>query len=104
VHARRTTWLALGLEFAAEPRVSLRDLDLLDPPNLDLLAAWAHAQPTLLVLSPVGPNRRRPEPAAWAHLGSLALRSCKPDPGDCELVYRLDGGRRAWSPPGAVGR
>ena len=90
VHARRTTWLALGLEFAREPRVDLRDLDLTQPPNLDLLAAWAHARPTLLVLSPVGPARERPEPLTWAHLGGLVLRSCKPDGALCDEVYRLD--------------
>ena len=62
VHARRTTWRALGLEFAHEPRVDLRDLDLSRAENLDLLAAWAHARPTLLVLSPTGPARRAPGP------------------------------------------
>ena len=90
VHARRTTWLALGLEFAREPRVDLRDLDLTQAQNLDLLAAWAHARPTLLVLSPVGPARVRPEPLTWAHLGGLVLRSCKPDGALCDEVYRLD--------------
>lgn len=90
VHSRRTTWLALGLEFAREPRISLRDLDLTQSTNLDLLALWAHAQPTLLVLSPVGPARRLPDPTTWAHLGALVLRSCKPEGGDCDLVFRLD--------------
>ena len=90
VHSRRTTWLALGLEFARDPRVDLRDLDLTQPPNLDLLAAWAHERPTLLVLSPVGPARVRPEPHTWAHLGALVLRSCKPDGALCDEVYRLD--------------
>ena len=90
VHSRRTTWLALGLEFAREPRVELRDLDLTRPENLDLLAAWAHARPTLLVLSPVGPAQRRPEPLTWGHLGQLVLRSCKPDGGQCDAIYRLD--------------
>ena len=90
VHSRRTTWLALGLEFAREPRVDLRDLDLTQAQNLDLLAAWAHARPTLLVVSPVGPARARPEPLTWAHLGSLALRTYKPDGALCDEVYRLD--------------
>ena len=62
VHSRRTTWLALGLEFAQEPRVDLRDLDLTRAENLDLLAAWAHARPTLLVVSPVGPAQGDPSP------------------------------------------
>ncbi len=62
VHARRTTWLALGLEFAREPRVELRDLDLTRPENLDVLAAWAQAKPTLVVLSPVGPAQPRARP------------------------------------------
>ena len=90
VHSRRTTWLALGLEFVRDPRVDLRDLDLTQPPNLDLLAAWAHERPTLLVLSPVGPARVRPEPHTWAHLGALVLRSYKPDGALCDEVYRLD--------------
>ena len=97
VHSRRTTWLALGLEFARDPRVELRDLDLTQPQNLDLLAAWAHSRPTLLVLSPVGPARVRPEPLTWAHLGRLALRSCKPEGDLCDEVYRLD-------PPGTEAR
>jgi predicted membrane-bound mannosyltransferase len=66
VHSRRTTWLALGLEFARDPRLELRDLDLTQEQNLDLLAAWARTRPTLLVVSPVGPARLRPEPATWA--------------------------------------
>ena len=90
VHSRRTTWLALGLEFAHEPGVDLRDLDLTQPQNLDLLAAWARERPTLLVLSPVGPARVRPKPHTWAHLGALVLRSCKPDGALCDEVYRLD--------------
>jgi 4-amino-4-deoxy-L-arabinose transferase-like glycosyltransferase len=90
VHSRRTTWLALGLEFARDPRVELRDLDLNQPQNLDLLAAWAHTRPTLLVLSPVGAARARPEPLTWAHLGGLALRSYKPDGALCDEIYRLD--------------
>lgn len=90
VHSRRTTWLALGLEFAREPRVELRDLDLTQAQNLDLLAAWAYTRPTLLVVSPVGPARVRPEPITWAHLGGLVLRSCKPDGGLCDEVFRLD--------------
>jgi hypothetical protein len=94
VHSRRTTWLALGLEFAREPRVELRDLDLLRPESLDLLSGWAHARPTLLVVSPVGPARRRPPPRTWKHLGDLVLRSCKPRGGGCDLVYRLDVPRR----------
>ena len=94
VHSRRTTWLALGLEFAQEPRVDLRDLDLTRSSNLDLLAAWAHARPTLLVVSPVGPAHRRPEPLTWGHLGQLVLRSCKPDGGRCDAIYRLDAARR----------
>jgi hypothetical protein len=89
VHARRTTWLALGLEFALEPRVDLRDLDLTRAENLDLLAAWAHARPTLLVLSPLGPARRAPEPMTFAHLGRLALRSCKPEGRNCDEVWSL---------------
>jgi hypothetical protein len=97
VHSRRTTWLALGLEFAREPRVELRDLDLTRAENLDLLAAWAHARPTLLVVSPVGPAHRRPEPLTWGHLGQLVLRSCKPDGGKCDAIYRLDTARRPAS-------
>lgn len=92
VHARRTTWHALGLEFAREPRVDLRDLDLTQPSNLDLLAAWAHAKPTLLVLSPVRPARARPDPSTWAHLGRLVSRSCKPGGNLCDEVYRLGEG------------
>jgi 4-amino-4-deoxy-L-arabinose transferase-like glycosyltransferase len=103
VHSRRTTFAALGLEFAREPRVSLRDLDLTQPANLEILAAWAHSHTTLLVVPPVGPSRRPPEPATWAHLGSLALRACRPRPGDCERVYRLDAGRSAWASPGRPG-
>jgi Dolichyl-phosphate-mannose-protein mannosyltransferase len=99
VHSRRTTWLALGLEFAREPRVDLRDLDLTQPQNLDLLAAWAHARPTLLVVSPVGPAHAQPEPLTWAHLGGLVLRSCKPDGESCDEVYRLDASREEASPP-----
>jgi hypothetical protein len=95
VHSRRTTWLTLGLEFGRDPRVELRDLDLEKPENLDLLAAWAHARPTLLVVSPVGPTRRVPDPYAWAHLGGLVLRACKPNGALCDEVYRLDAGRRA---------
>jgi hypothetical protein len=95
VHSRRTTWLTLGLEFARDPRVELRDLDLEKPQNVDLLAAWAHARPTLLVVSPVGPTRSPPEPFTWAHLGGLVLRSCKPNGALCDDVYRLDAGRRA---------
>ena len=102
VHSRRTTWLALGLEFAREPRVALRDLDLARSANLDLLALWAHAQPTLLVLSPVGPSRSLPEAATWAHLGSLVLRSCKPEGGECDLVFRLDTPRSGAGPAGAA--
>lgn len=89
VHARRTTWRALGLEFAHEPRVDLRDLDLSRAENLDLLAAWAHARPTLVVLSPVGPARRAPDRMTFAPLGRLAFRSCKPDGGNCDEVWRL---------------
>jgi predicted membrane-bound mannosyltransferase len=92
VHSRRTTWLALGLEFAREPRVELRDLDLEQPQNLDLLAAWAHARPTLLVVSPVGPARPQPEAMTWAHLGRLVLTSCKPDGRLCDQLYRLGDG------------
>ena len=99
VHSRRTTWLALGLEFAREPRVDLRDLDLTQAQNLDLLAAWAHARPTLLVVSPVGPARARPEPLTWAHLGSLALRTYKPDGALCDEVYRLDPPTPETRPP-----
>jgi 4-amino-4-deoxy-L-arabinose transferase-like glycosyltransferase len=94
VHARRTTWLALGLEFAREPRVDLRDLDLTRPGNLNLLAAWSQAKPTLLVLSPVGPAHARPEPLTWAHLGRLVFRSCKPDGKLCDETYRLGNGAR----------
>ena len=99
VHSRRTTWLALGLEFAREPRVELRDLDLTQAQNLDLLAAWAHTRPTLLVVSPVGPARAQPEPVTWAHLGALVLRSCKPQGALCDEVYRLDSFREEAPPP-----
>lgn len=99
VHSRRTTWLALGLEFAQEPKVDLRDLDLTQAQNLDLLAAWAHARPTLLVVSPVGPARARPEPMTWAHLGTLALRTYKPDGALCDEVYRLDAPAPEARPP-----
>ena len=99
VHSRRTTWLALGLEFAREPRVDLRDLDITQAQNLDLLAAWAHARPTLLVVSPVGPARARPEPMTWAHLGSLVLRTYKPDGALCDEVYRLDPPTPETRPP-----
>ena len=99
VHSRRTTWLALGLEFAREPRVELRDLDLTQAQNLDLLAAWAHTRPTLLMVSPVGPARTRPEPLTWAHLGGLVLRSCKPDGALCDEVYRLDPPYEETGPP-----
>ena len=100
VHSRRTTWLALGLEFARESRVDLRDLDLTQEQNLDLLAAWAHTRPTLLVVSPVGPARTQPEPFTWAHLGTLVLRSCKPDGALCDEVYRLDPFREESVPIG----
>jgi hypothetical protein len=95
VHARRTTWQALGLEFAHEPRVELRDLDLNRRENLDVLAAWSHSRPTLVVLSPVGPARRPVNPKRFAHLGGLALRSCKPGGGFCDEVYRLGVGPRS---------
>jgi Dolichyl-phosphate-mannose-protein mannosyltransferase len=88
-HSRRTTWLALGLAFAKEPRVELRDLDLSDPRALELLAAWAQAKPTLVVVSPVGPAKRSPSPEGWAHLGVPVARHCKPDGGLCDDVYRL---------------
>jgi 4-amino-4-deoxy-L-arabinose transferase-like glycosyltransferase len=85
----RTTWLALGLEFAREPRVNLRDANVGTPGGLDLLAAWAQTKPTLLVVSPVGPARSAPDPRTWQFLGTLILRSCKPDGGLCDEVYRL---------------
>jgi hypothetical protein len=40
-------------------------------------------------LSPVGPARKPPDPLTFAHLGRLALRSCKPDGRHCDEVYRL---------------
>src|SRR5262249_31629685 len=89
-HSRRTTWHALGLAFAGDPRVELRDLDLGNPQALDLLAAWARVRPTIVVVSPVGPARPPPPPEAWAHLGGLAARFCKPDGELCDEVYRLD--------------
>lgn len=85
----RTTWRALGLEFANEPRVALKDLDLASAPGLRLLGVWGTARPTLVVVSPVGPARQPPDPAAWAHLGALVFRACKPDGGFCDDVYRL---------------
>jgi hypothetical protein len=90
VHARRTTWLALGLEFVDEPRVDLRDLDLSRAENRNLLSAWADARPTLLVLSPVGPARPAPDRATFGPLGRLALRSCGPEGRTCDEVFRLD--------------
>jgi 4-amino-4-deoxy-L-arabinose transferase-like glycosyltransferase len=94
VHSRRTTWLALGLEFAHEPRVDLRDLDLTRPGAVDLLASWARARPTVLVVSPVGPAKAPPDPERWQALGSRVLRACKPDGRACDDVYRLDAPRR----------
>ena len=88
------TVLAHLKQVIADPRVELRDLDLEKAQNLDLLAAWAHARPTLLVVSPVGPTRPPPEPLTWSHLGTLALRSCKPNGALCDDVYRLDAARR----------
>jgi hypothetical protein len=85
----RTTWRALGLEFAYEPRVALKDLDLASAPGLRLLGVWGTARPTLLVVSPVGPARQPPDPSAWAHLGTRVLRACKPDGGLCDDIYRL---------------
>ena len=66
VHSRRTTWLALGLEFARDPRVELRDLDLTQPQNLDLLAAWAHTRPDPARAVARGRGPRAP---GAAHLG-----------------------------------
>ncbi len=97
--SRRTSWLALGLEFADEPRVDLRDLDVSTRGALDLLAAWARTKPTLLLVSPVGPAKTPPEPLSWAHLGARRLRSCKPDGGLCDLVYRLDYEPPQMQPP-----
>jgi 4-amino-4-deoxy-L-arabinose transferase-like glycosyltransferase len=85
----RTTSRALGLEFAHEPRVALKDLDLGSAPGLRLLAVWGTARPTLLVVSPVGPSREPPDSAAWAHLGGRVQRACKPDGSLCDEVYRL---------------
>ena len=63
VHARRTTWRALGLEFAHEPRLDLRDLDLSRAENLDLLAAWAHdaTDPRGALARRSGPPRAGPD-------------------------------------------
>jgi hypothetical protein len=94
--SRRATWHALGLEFAREPRVDLRDLDVSTPGGLELLVAWAQPRTTLLVVSPVGPPRSTPDPRVLASMGSLVRRSCKPDGGLCDDVYRL---RPRWSPP-----
>jgi hypothetical protein len=85
----RTTSRALGLEFAHEPRLALKDLDLGSAPGLRLLEVWGAARPTLLVVSPMGPSRQPPDPGAWAHLGGLVLRACKPDGSLCDEVYRL---------------
>jgi 4-amino-4-deoxy-L-arabinose transferase-like glycosyltransferase len=87
--SRRTTWRALGLEFAYEPRVVLRDVDVSTPGGLDLLAAWSQTRPTLLVVSPLGSGASPPDPQTWVHLGSLVARFCKPDGGLCDEVYRL---------------
>jgi hypothetical protein len=88
-HSRRTTWHALGLAFAKEPRVELRDLDLADPRALRLLAEWARARPTLVVVSPVGPAWPPPPPGGWSHLGGQVARFCKPNGALCDDVYRL---------------
>lgn len=85
----RTTSRALGLEFAHEPRMALKDLDLASAPGLRLLEVWGAGRPTLLVISPVGASRQPPDPKAWAHLGGLVLRACKPDGSLCDEVYRL---------------
>jgi 4-amino-4-deoxy-L-arabinose transferase-like glycosyltransferase len=88
--ARRTTPWALGVAFAYDSRVEIRDLDMADPSAIPVLERWTCEEgPALLVVSPVGPARRDPSPERWEHMAARVLTTSKPDGAAWDQVFRL---------------
>jgi hypothetical protein len=88
--SRRTTAWALQLAHERDARFALDDVDLLAGNARWALEDWTSRKPTYLILSPLAPGRRRPDPALWQDLGELVLVTRKPDGSDCDRVYRLE--------------
>lgn len=88
--SRRTTAWALQLAYGRDARFALDDVDLLADNARWALEDWTGRKPTFLIVSPLAPGRRRPDPALWQDLGALVLVTRKPDGSDCDRVYRLE--------------
>jgi hypothetical protein len=101
--SRRTTLQALGLYFALEPRVELRDLDLADASVGPALREEARVKRVYLLVSPLYRTRGRPRPETWDGAARKVLSTRKPDGSLCDEVYELGLGvsDRLPSPLGA---
>jgi hypothetical protein len=101
--SRRTTLQALGLYFAREPRVELRDLDLADAAVAPVLEEQARGTRLYLLVSPLYRTRSRPRPAAWGATALKVLTTRKPDGSLCDEVYALGLGMSGGvHPPGTT--
>ncbi|MCL4820384.1 MAG: glycosyltransferase family 39 protein [Vicinamibacteria bacterium] len=87
--SRRTTAWALQLAWERDARFGLDDVDLLAGNARWALEDWTSRKPTYLVISPLAPGRRRPDPAVWQDLGEPAIVTLKPDGSECDQVWKL---------------
>ena len=82
--------VALGVELRRASGVRFEDLPLERSDVLPLLERWVRERPTLVVVSPVPDERRRPSAQAWAPLrAELAIETRKPNGELCDQVFRL---------------
>ena len=93
IHTRsqRTLGFASSVAFHYEPRVRVEDLPLDEPRAIPVLESFVARGPTLVVLSSTREGAPRPDARPWAHLGSLAFDTRKPDGRLCDRIYRLCG-------------
>jgi hypothetical protein len=93
IHSRsqRTLAFALGVAFRYDPRVRGEDLPLDEARAIPVLESFVARGPTLVALSSTREGAPRPDARPWAHLGSLAFDTRKPDGRLCDRIYRLCG-------------
>lgn len=97
--AHRATLQALGLYFAREPRLELRQLDLNDVAAArDELRALAAQCPTYLLVSRVHRSREQPRPARFGALLRARLITHKPGRVLCDEIFQVDPGAEPLPP------